>query len=402
MPEMVPTDGQTTLAMLEDDPAQVYARLRRTMPIARIAALGGRILFTKAEDVLRVKTDGEHFGSQDETTPMQRAFGGHTLMRKDGCPHLRERAAMEPALTADHVQMWRPAFAALTARVLEDMAGQDSCDLLPALATPISAGYVKLVLGLGDMEDAQLFAWADALVTGAMNAGFDPEVFRISDQANVEMNAHFDAMIERHRAAPDGSVLSVMANQADPIPLSQIRTNMKICIGGAVIETRDALLSTLYGLLGDPAQLQSCIQSGTWGAAVEEGLRWVAPIQASPRIVRKSLEMRGLHIPEGETVMAVQASANHDEDIWDQPDRFDIHRPALRNHSFGDGAHQCLGGDAYRLLAGGVVLPELFARFADMALMDAPKVKFHGFAFRGPTALPVRMADKTADRRANG
>ncbi|QCO55086.1 cytochrome P450 [Pseudorhodobacter turbinis] len=402
-PGAVPTDELTTLAMLQSDPAQVYARLRHTMPVARIAALGGRILFTKAEDVLRVKTDGEHFGSSDTTTPMQRAFGGHTLMRKDGCPHLRERAAMEPALTVDHVQMWQPAFAALTDRVLGSMAGQGVLDLLPALATPISAGYVKLVLGLGKVDDAQLFAWADALVTGAMNASFDPAVFKVSDQANAEMNACFDAMIERHRAAPDGSVLSAMANQPDPIPLSQIRTNMKICIGGAVIETRDALLSTLYGLLANPAQLQSCIATGTWDAAVEEGLRWVAPIQASPRIVKKSLIMRGVLIPEGETVMAVQASANHDEDIWAHPERFDIHRPALRNHSFGDGPHQCLGGNAYRLLAGDVVLPEVFARLPDMALMEEPEVRFHGFAFRGPTGLPVRVAqDKFPDRSASG
>ena len=77
---------------------------------------------------------------------------------------------------------------------------------------------------------------------------------------------------------------------------------MKICIGGAVIETRDALLSTLYGLLSNPDQLHDCITSKKWAEACEEGLRWVAPIQASPRIVKKALVMRGLNIPQGETV----------------------------------------------------------------------------------------------------
>ena len=79
----IPLDTQTTLKMLEDDPAKVYARLRKVSPIVRLQALGGRIVFTKAEDTTRVKTDAEHFWSTDTTSPMQRAFGGHTLMRKD-------------------------------------------------------------------------------------------------------------------------------------------------------------------------------------------------------------------------------------------------------------------------------------------------------------------------------
>ena len=118
----IPTDTLTTIEMLKSDPSQVYARLRQLTPIVRLSALGGRIIFTKAADVKRVKTDSVHFGSHDITTPMQRAFGGHTLMRKDGCPHLRERRAMEPALNLDQIQKWKPAFEVLVDRLIEDLA----------------------------------------------------------------------------------------------------------------------------------------------------------------------------------------------------------------------------------------------------------------------------------------
>jgi len=224
-----------------------------------------------------------------------------------------------------------------------------------------------------------------------LNGRFDAEIFKISDQANVEMNACFDRMIEQHRAAPDGSVLSAMINATDPLEISQIRTNMKICIGGAVIETRDALLSTIYGLLYNPDQLRHCKASGNWDLACQEGLRWVAPIQASPRIVKKALVMRGLLIPEGETVMAIQASANHDEDLWDASDRFDIHRSPLSHQTFGEGAHKCLGVHVYRLLAAEIVLPRLFERFPALCLAGRTAVKFKGFAFRGPTSMKVYM-----------
>ena len=387
----IPLDTQTTLKMLEDDPAKVYARLRKVSPIVRLQALGGRIVFTKAEDTTRVKTDAEHFWSTDTTSPMQRAFGGHTLMRKDGCPHLKERRAMEPALDPEHIKRWASVFANLTDRLLEDLASHKSVDLLPSFANRISAGYLKIVLGLDDAGKDQLFDWANALVRGAMNASFDLEVFATSDSANNEMDACFDRMIEQHLTTPDGSVLSTMINASDPLEISQIRTNMKICIGGAVIETRDALLSTIYGLLRHPDQLRHCKETGHWDRACQEGLRWVAPIQASPRIVKKALVMRGFLIPEGETVMAIQASANHDEEHWDGADRFDIHRSHLNHQTFGEGAHRCLGDHVYRLLVAKIVLPKLFERFPVLCLADPRSEKFEGFAFRGPTSIKVNL-----------
>ena len=387
----IPLDTQTTLKMLEDDPAKVYARLRKVSPIVRLQALGGRIVFTKAEDTTRVKTDAEHFWSTDTTSPMQRAFGGHTLMRKDGCPHLKERRAMEPALDSEHIKRWASVFANLTDRLLEDLASHKSVDLLPSFANLISAGYLKIVLGLDDAGKDQLFDWANALVRGAMNASFDLEVFATSDSANNEMDACFDRMIEQHLTTPDGSVLSTMINASDPLEISQIRTNMKICIGGAVIETRDALLSTIYGLLRHPDQLRHCKETGHWDRACQEGLRWVAPIQASPRIVKKALVMRGFLIPEGETVMAIQASANHDEEHWDGADRLDIHRSHLNHQTFGEGAHRCLGDHVYRLLVAKIVLPKLFERFPVLCLADPRSEKFEGFAFRGPTSIKVNL-----------
>jgi cytochrome P450 len=388
----VPVDNQTTLAMLETDPTSVYQRLRRHSPIVRVAAIG-RIVFTKAEDVLRVKTDTAHFGSHDTTTPMQRAFGGHTLMRKDGCEHLRERRAMEPTFARNCLHHhWKAQFEDLTDQVLAELGEKQDVDLLPALAAPLTAAYLQLVLGVGQVGESQLFTWAQALIRGAMNASFDPKVFEISDHANAEMDHCFDAMIAKHMKTPTASVLSTMANGPDPIGLSQIRTNMKICIGGAVVETRDALLSTLYGLLSNPIQLDHCRKHNTWDRACEEGLRWVAPIQASPRLVMRSLTMRGMHIPKGETVMAIQASANHDEAIWTHPERFDAQRTPHDHQTFGDGPHQCLGGDIYRLLVADVVLPKLFTRFPSLSLRPDHAVKFKGFAFRGPTSLPVRLA----------
>jgi cytochrome P450 len=97
-------------------------------------------------------------------------------------------------------------------------------------------------------------------------------------------------------------------NANNPIPESQIIANVKIAIGGGINEPRDALLTIVYGLLTNPDQLDAVRAGEKWRCAFEEGVRWVAPIQASSRLVMEDTEIRGCLIPKGDTVMTGCAS----------------------------------------------------------------------------------------------
>src|SRR5438045_9753540 len=108
-----------------------------------------------------------------------------------------------------------------------------------------------------------------------------------------------------------------MMNAKYPIPESQIIANVKIAIGGGINEPRDALLTILYGLLTNLDQVEAVRAGGKWRSAFEEGVRWVAPIQASSRLVMEDTEIRGCFIPKGDTVMTIQESANPDGDVFD-------------------------------------------------------------------------------------
>src|SRR5262249_32274745 len=104
----------------------------------------------------------------------------------------------------------------------------------------------------------------------------------------------------RTRAGRAGSsALSVMVNAENPIPESQMIANVKIAIGGGINEPRDALLTILYGLLTNPDQLEAVRAGGKWRSAFEEGVRWVAPIQASSRLGIGGPEARGRFFPQG-------------------------------------------------------------------------------------------------------
>jgi cytochrome P450 len=386
---LAPLDTEITLDQLDRDPYPIYRRLRREAPVLRVKA-AGRTFLTRAEDTKYVKDNPELFSSDDPNTPMKRAFRAHTLMRKDGEAHKRERMAMAPAFNPKVIQgSWMPEYRRIASEYLDRLPRGEVVDLHRALAAPYAARGLAVLLGTEEASDEEMQRWSQVLIDGAGNFGWRPEPFEASDRANDEMDALFDQLSERHRAEPNPSALSVMLNDPDPIPKSQIYANIKIAIGGGINEPRDAISTIVFGLLTNPDQLEEVKRNDDWPRAFEEGVRWVAPIQASSRLVTEDTEIRGFRIPKGDTVMTIQASANRDEDIWDNGEAFDVYRDRQPHQAFGNGPHFCQGTHVARRAVGDILLPMLFERFPNITLPDPDVVEWRGFGFRGPINLPV-------------
>ena len=373
------------------DPYTIYRRLRREAPVLRVTALG-RTLLTKAEDTKWVKDSPDLFSTNDPNTPMRRAFRAHTLMRKDGEEHARERGAMAPSFTARNIKScWEPVYTAVADEYVGRLPRGETVDLFTALAGPFAARCLTHLLGIPEATDEEMERWSQILIDGAGNFGWQPALFARCDAANDEMDALFLRAAERHRAEPNESALSVMVNAEDPIPVSQIHSNIKIAIGGGINEPRDAALTIVYGLLSNPDMFEACKRDGLWMDAFEEGVRWVAPIQVSSRVALEDVEIRGHHIPKGTTVMTAQASACRDEDIYGDGESFDLFRPRAPHQAFGNGPHFCQGTHVARRMLANILLPRLFDRFPNMSLADPDGVEFTGFGFRGPRSLPVTL-----------
>ena len=385
----LPVDTQIALADLVRDPYPIYKRLRASHPVIKVKSVG-RIMLTKAEDTKWVKDNPDVFSSDDPNTPMRRAFLAHTLMRKDGAEHMRERMAMAPAYSSKNItNHWMPIYEKIADDLIAGLPTGETVDLFSALAGPFAARCLAQLLGLPDASDDDMQRWSQTLIDGAGIFGWDPALFEDCDRANAEMDACMDRFIPQHKATPNPSALCAMVTADDPIALSQIRANIKIAIGGGLSEPRDALLSILYGLLTNPDQRDHVVKDGAWGAAFDEGVRWVAPIQVSSRLVTRDTEIRGIMIAKGETVMTVQASANHDEDIWPDGHLYDATRDKHSHQSFGNGPHFCLGKHIARRMLADILLPRLFDRFPNMSLPDPSIVRFRGFGFRGAVNFPV-------------
>ena len=391
MVDLAPLDEEITLQQLDEDPYPIYQRLRRDAPVLRVKATG-RTLLTKAEDTKYVKDNPALFSSNDPNTPMKRAFQAHTLMRKDGDDHMRERMAMAPAFSPKVIRTdWMPQYMRVAEEYVSRLPRGETVDLFPALAGPYAARGLAILLGIKEASDDDLQHWSQTLIDAAGNFGWQDEPFARSDRANDEMNRLFDSLQDRHRAVPNNSALSVMLNADDPIETTQIYSNIKIAIGGGINEPRDALNTILYGLLTNPDQLAEVKRQNDWERAFEEGIRWVAPIQVSSRLVMEDTEIRGCHIPKGDTVMTIQASANRDEDRYEDGESYQVYREKKSHQAFGNGPHFCQGSHVARRAVADVMLPILFDKFPNMSISNRDDVIWRGFGFRGPTQIPIRL-----------
>lgn len=381
----------TTVSLdeLYADPYPTYRELRRSSPVAWVPA-AGRHLVTRHADVAYLEQHPEIFSAQEAGSLMTRVMG-HTLLRKDGAEHLRDRRAAEPALRPRIVKNhWTPEFQRLSDELIDGFVDRGEAELFTAYAGPMAALSLAVVLGLR-ASAADMQEWSQAMMDGTGNYADDAAVWARSERAAAAVGAAVDEATARLRTDPDGSAISSMLHADDPLDPDSIRANVRVMIGGGLNEPRDAVLTALYGLLTRPDQLAAVqADQGLCRTAFEEAVRWVAPIGMYPRQTTCETELGGVTLPAGTKLGVVLGSANRDEDVFADPDTFDIFRTSRHHLAFGGGPHYCLGTWTARAQVADVSLPTLLRRLPNLRLDPDRATRWGGWVFRGPLDLPVR------------
>jgi cytochrome P450 len=377
------------LADLFADPYPIYARLRENDPVCFVPA-ANRYLVTRHADIVQLERDPETFSANEAQSLMKRVMG-HTMLRKDGAAHKRERVACEAALRPNVIRAhWMPVFQVIVDELIDDMIEQGTTsDLFDSFAAPCASRSLAALLGLTNVSWQNLAAWSQAMMDGTGNYGNDPEVWRRSDEAAAGVDAALDEIILYLQKKPDNSIISAMLHAADPLNREEIGANVKVIIGGGLNEPRDAIGSAVAALLENPGQRAQVEADPTlWRNVFEETVRWVSPIGMYPRQTTKRVELGGTVLEEGARIGVVLASANRDETVFADAATFDINREKKPHVAFGGGPHFCLGTWAARMQVGEVALPTLFRRLTDLRHGEGP-VTWAGWVFRGPTSVPV-------------
>ncbi|MCB1342375.1 MAG: cytochrome P450 [Pseudooceanicola sp.] len=382
----VPVYDEVTLETLWADPYPTYARLRAEAPVAWVDAANIHLV-TRFDDIMRIERDPETFPALDTRSLQVRAMG-HTMMRRDGADHLRQRRAVEatflPQVVAAH---WGPLFEAIADDLIGGLKG-GRADLFAEFAAPLASRSLMALLGLPQIDWRDLCLWSQALMDATGNYGDDSATWARGKAAFDAIDAAIAERVPVVQARPDPSALSSMLHGG--LPMEEIRANTKVIVGGGLNEPRDATCSAVLGLLTHPGQLAQVQADPTlWKTVFEETVRWIAPIGLYPRRVARQVEIGGAVLEAGDAVGLSVASACHDESRFEGPERFDINRAKGKHLAFGAGPHFCLGAWMARRLVGEIALPRLFARLPGLRLdPDAPP-EVGGWVFRGPVRLPV-------------
>jgi cytochrome P450 len=374
------------------DPYPTYARLREAGPVV-FAPRIGRYLLTAHAPVTHAEQTPEIFSSYSETNLlMMRALGGRPMLRKDDPTHAEERSAVNPTLRPRHIsQIWSPRFAENVDTWLQHLieVGPEKADLNRDFAAPVASQNLIDLLGFPESVDVEsMRRWSMDYIAGIGNLLDDPDIWARCERSQNEVNAVLDELLPRLRAEPDGSISSHLLQVGLPEPI--VRANIHLTISGGMNEPQHVISNMAWALSEHPDQHDAVLNGeAEWGAAFEETVRWQSPIGMLPRETTRETTWLGTVIPERANVGLLLASANRDAAMFEDPDRFDVHRNARGHLGFGAGTHMCAGRWAAKDAVGETALPALYAKLPGLRVDPAREVEWEGWVFRGITALPV-------------
>jgi cytochrome P450 len=334
-----------------------FDRLRREQPVCRVrVATGDEVwLVTRYDDVRTALADrrlSRNIFRPDAARLVPGVPTGQVSSPfVDPPAHTRWRKLVTRAFTPRHVEAMRPAVQRTVDDLLDAVAaGPRPADLVRAFAYPLSVRVLCDLVGVSLAQHEPFGALADTALT------LDGAPAHEKAAARVELGAFAAGLVAAKRADPGEDLLSQLVGVADAEDgrLSEpelVATVLAMFVGGyesAVTQIGKGVLALFRWpeqralLAADPSLI---------GAAVEEMLRFAALDSGfgSPRFATADLELGGVRIPSGSTVLVIRQSADRDPDRWVDPDTFDIRRDARAHTAFGHGPHRCLGAALARL-----------------------------------------------------
>ena len=384
------------------DPYPSYDKLRTHAPVLHLPALNGYLVSRNADAalVLRDKRFGKDYVTRITrrwpealNEPVYRAMG-RWMLTQDPPDHTRLRGLVVKAFTARRVEDMRPKIQAIVDDSIDRVIGQGRMDLISDFAFRLPVIVICDMLGIPE-TDREIFFKRER--TGGRLLDPVPLSRAEIDEANAahaNSEAYFQRLFDLRRREP-GDDLTTQLVQAEEagskLSNEELTANIILLFGAGHETTVNLIGNALLALHRNPDQLELLKSNlSLMPNAIEEFLRYNSSVQLTYHVAMEDVEIGGVKIPQGDNVMCLLGSANHDPAVYpDHPDRLDITRPNVRPLSFGGGIHFCLGAQLARLEAE-VALTTLLRRIPNLRIDDVENPKWRPtFVLRGLKELPA-------------
>jgi len=375
------------------DPFPAYRWMRRHEPVYwdEVGRVWG---LARHADVMHASAHPEIFSSAGGSRPDAEPFP--TMINFDNPQHNLRRSLVNKGFTPRRVAEHEPFLRATVTRLLDAVLPAGRCDFVEALAARLPMIMIGTLLGFGSEDRERLQRWSDDMVAGTA-ANSPDDVAATAAIALVEYREHFDAIVADRRAHPRDDLMSILANAADESgeridDYALLHESLLLLIGGNET-TRNVMSAAMEQLVRHPDQWRLlAAEPARLAVAIEEFLRWGSPIVNMNRTATCDVELGGRTIRAGDKLLLLYPSANRDEDVFADPDRFDVTRDPNPQLAFGGhGAHHCLGANLARLEIR-VMFEELLRRMPEPRLAPGAEVRVAPSNFvRGLASLEIEF-----------
>jgi len=243
---------------------------------------------------------------------------------------------------------------AITAEVLDGLVGRSECDFVTEVSAKLPLEVIAHMFGIPRADWDMMFRLSNAMIGPE-----DPEygggqtIKESLQKTQLEFFQYFTQLVEDRRKSPRDDLASALANNRvneEPIPTFELLSFFALLIIAGNETTRNAVSGGLYALINNRDQWEKFKRDPSQApSAVEEILRWTSPVVQLARQATADTEVNGQKIAEGDLLVLFYPSANRDEEIFNEPSRFDIGRSPNHHIAFGIGEHYCMGANLARL-----------------------------------------------------
>lgn len=375
----------------QEDPYPSYAQLREQAPVYRESRYGAYAL-TRFADVDAALRDHEIFRSGAGPAPMPMPSGSPgmgmlpLLAATDPPHHDQLRALVNHAFTPRRIAASEARIRGFAERFVAELP-EGEFDLVPGLSIPLPVAVIAEILGVDAAHQDDFRRWSAATV-GLMDRPPEPAMI----QATGELVGFFrERLAERRKAPQDDMISDLLRAEIDGRGLTEAELDaffIMLLVAGN--ETTTNWISNQINILARRPDLwKACREDRSLvPLALEETLRFDAPVQNLGRETTRDVEVRGVTIPKGSRVVVSFGAANRDPEIFEEPDVYRLDRGDFRHLAFGQGRHFCLGSGLARL-EGRIALDALLDRFERIEPGTAPSQRLHSTVIRGFDALPL-------------
>lgn len=397
------------------NPFPLFTELRNTDPVFFSQTLGGWVV-TRFQDVSDILHNHQDYSSKGRVLhlinkldsdvqrqlPLLRMHFATGLAHSDAPEHKRLRGLLAQAFTPKVSESMRPITKDVVQGVVSSL--KPSSDLIHDIFTPVPALVVGRLLGSSEQDIPDLIRWAGA-INGLYEKGglIDPQKAIYAEEMLSEIRRFVVRLANDRRALRDKGmldssqdVLAGLVNSetiGDSLTESElVSTVVTLFVAGH--ETTTHLLGNgLLALLNSDSEMQKIkAQPEKIPSAIDEMARFDGSVPRSWRITKRTMEVSGVSIPEGQLVLPMLSSANRDENEFADPDKFDIDRDTRKHLAFGRGVHVCLGAPLARI-EGQEIIRALLLNFPNIKLdTKVEDLRWRrDVALRGLLSLPVQL-----------